>query len=442
MMILADLNVERPWWRERVPGLKTAISMESNSVDLVDVFSAIGETHLSKLKLYQRRAFFEDRSKMLAAQKHLLARFEVHRYSHILFTTMDICLDFLDRDFLLTLKESGIVVGGVLGDDEFNHSNFKSIVSMFDFLVVYLEKAARFYEKYSDAEFFVQNNCYSSSNMLPLIPFSKKTVDLTLVGAPFKSRLDILRGVIKDNSVKLAIYGPPKRWNKYPEFRSYYRGFLDAGKFYETLAESKFVFCSLREMSGRKHMNTKIWEAITAGSVPICEPYPALKYQFGLAGKLALPHFKSGNDIIELVQSKGEHVNLERLRNFIDGKYNYETTYSEMIKKFFSVKLNSRQEGNLIKHYCGASVVVGNKKIKPFVLLPGCNVFELQGPELKKLSVFQSIKSIFARKVSRTDFVLCASAHGRLNLINAKIYLLYLLLKKLKGMSFSLNNFR
>ena len=433
MIILADLNQGRPWWRERVPGLKTAISIEKSSVDLVDVFGALGELQLTGLKLYQRRAFFLDRAEMLAVQQRLLAYFEANQYSHVLFTTMDICLDFLDKDFLITLREKGIAVGGILGDDEFNHSNFRSIVYFFDFLVVYLEKAARFYKKYSDAEIFVQNNCYSSGNTRPLKPFLKKSVDLTLVGAPFKSRLDLLRGVIKNHSVKLAIYGPPKRWIKHPEFLSYYKGFLDPSKFYETLAESKFVFCSLREMSGRKHMNTKIWEAMTAGSIPICEPYPALNYQFGLVGKLALPNFRDSDDILEMIQTNREPTDLEKVRNFILGNYDYETSYSEMISSFYSVELNIKKKKNLVSHYCASSIIIGNKKIKPFIILPGHNVFQVQGSSIIRLGVLQSVKSIWAGEVSRTDFIFCQGKYSRINLINKYIYSSYLFLKKCKS---------
>ena len=100
MLILADLNQGRPWWRERVPGLEIAISKQRNPVELVDVFEAVGQPQLSECKLFERRVFFGDRFEMIAAQKRLLEFFNSNNYSHILFSTMDICQDFLDTKFL------------------------------------------------------------------------------------------------------------------------------------------------------------------------------------------------------------------------------------------------------------------------------------------------------------------------------------------------------
>ena len=98
---------------------------------------------------------------------------------------MDICIDFLDFDFLNSLTRKGIVIGAVLGDDEFNYSSFKSAVNSFDFLVVYLEGCG-YYSRYTNAKIFVQNNCFSAVNCLELKDFKSKPFDLCFVGAPFK----------------------------------------------------------------------------------------------------------------------------------------------------------------------------------------------------------------------------------------------------------------
>ena len=432
MLILADLNIERPWARERVPGLKIAINKQKKHVELIDIFEALGYSFLSKKKLYERKAFFMNRSNVLSAQNHLLNFLLDKKYTYILFTTMDNCIDFLDLDFLKTLNKHRFMVGAILGDDEFNYPNFRSIVPYLQYLVVYLKKAARYYKKYTNAIISVQNNCYSQENVLPLKDISEKKIDFTLVGAPFKNRLKLLRDILKNSEIKLAIYGPIKRWKKYPEFRKYYRGFLSPSKFYETLSRSKYIFCSLHTMNGRKHMNTKIWEALTAGSIPICEPYPALSYQFGLKEDLKIPYYYKGEDILEIIENNSENTNLRKIRKFIKGKYDYETSYTTIINTFFSLDLNDDVKKTNSTQFCAAPHFFKNKKLKPYILLPGVNIYKIEGQSIIKIGIIESIKSILSKKVSRTDFVLYNENNNYMNVINGFVYSSYLIIKNFK----------
>ena len=150
-------------------------------------------------------------------------------------------------------------------------------------------------------------------------------------------------------------------------------------------------------------------------------------------GKLALPNFRDSDDILEMIQTNREPTDLEKVRNFILGNYDYETSYSEMISSFYSVELNIKKKKNLVSHYCASSIIIGNKKIKPFIILPGHNVFQVQGSSIIRLGVLQSVKSIWAGEVSRTDFIFCQGKYSRINLINKYIYSSYLFLKKCKS---------
>ena len=389
LLIIGDLNVGRPWFRERVPGLKHALESVDVKIELLDVFFSLGIPELSNRKLFERRAYFHNLSHIRSAQDHLLLNIEKNQYSHVLFTTMDICIDFLDFDFLNSLTRKGIVIGAVLGDDEFNYSSFKSAVNSF-VLVVYLEKAARYYSRYTNAKIFVQNNCFSAVNCLELKDFKSKPFDLCFVGAPFKSRLRYLREVIKDPSIKLALYGPEKRWKNHQEFRKFYLVF-PADKFYETISMSKFTLCSLEDMKAKKHMNTKIWEAITAGSIPISEAYPPLTYQFKLTGDLALPTFKSGSDILRILKSREDVYNLRRLRKFIIGNFDYETSYTKMIKSFSDINSTNKINNKLKIHYCAAPIRTTNRKIKAIIPLPGRNIFKVENNSFTKVSFLKSI---------------------------------------------------
>ena len=254
-----------------------------------------------------------------------------------------------------------------------------------------------------------------------------------MVGAPFKNRLELLRNILKNSKIKLAIYGPIKRWNKYPEFKKYYKGFLSSNKFYETLSESKYVFCSLHTMNGRKHMNTKIWEALTAGNIPICEPYPALRYQFGLNGNLKIPHYHKSDDILEIIENNLESANISKIRKFIEGRFDYETSYTKIMNTFISLSLHNKDEKINSTQFCAAPHFFNNKKFKPYILLPGVNIYKIKDNSIIRIGIIESIKKILSKEVGRTDFVLCIENNNYMNFINGFIYSSYLVIKNFKN---------
>ena len=88
VIFLADLNDARPWWRERVPGLRQLEA--DNKIVLLDIFEAIGFPELSSLKLYLRREVLSRHDVQEKILENLMALTVVHKSKRVLFSTLAI----------------------------------------------------------------------------------------------------------------------------------------------------------------------------------------------------------------------------------------------------------------------------------------------------------------------------------------------------------------
>ena len=149
------------------------------------------------------------------------------------------------------------MLGCIFGDDELNYENYKFFLRLFDFVVVYLDEYAKKYQRLCATNFFVQGNCYSEANR---IAPSEQENKIAFVGSPFEKRVELIRSLLA-RDVSIDIYGPPKRWRKYPDLLSHFKGYMDAEKFFETLNSYAFTYSSIIDMNGEKHMNTRYGKA-------------------------------------------------------------------------------------------------------------------------------------------------------------------------------------
>ena len=183
VIFLADLNDARPWWRERVPGLRQLEA--DNKIVLLDIFEAIGFPELSSLKLYLRREVLSRHDVQEKILENLMALTVVHRQTSFVFDTRQL-LNVPYRRLSFSLKEQNIVLGCVFGDDELNYENYKFFLRLFDFVVVYLDEYAKKYQRLCATNFFVQGNCYSEANR---IAPSEQENKIAFVGSPFEKRV-------------------------------------------------------------------------------------------------------------------------------------------------------------------------------------------------------------------------------------------------------------
>ena len=167
--------------------------------------------------------------------------------------------------------------------------------------------------------------------------------DVVLVGSPIANRPLIVKKLI-DAGVNLAIYGS-EHWNKYEYARSSYYGYVDTEKFNDTIAQSKIVLALLEDhVNGNLHMNTKIWEAVRVGRLPIVTFYePLIKdYEFVEGSELVMYH--NVPDLINKVIKYTDDVTTrlevtKNLYNKVFENFNYIDLYEELFNKLVRAKI-------------------------------------------------------------------------------------------------------
>ena len=406
VVFLADLNQTRPWWRERVPGLRELEVQDK--IILLDIFEAIGFPELSHMKLYLRRETLSRHDVQAKILDNLIALTAASNSKRILFSTLDNCLTFLTEELVYSLKEKGIVLGCVFGDDELNFENYKFFLRLFDFVVVYLDEYAMKYGRVCSSNYFVQGNCYSEVNRI--VP-AKQENKIAFVGSPFKRRVELIRSLVARN-VSIDIYGPPKRWRNYQDLMPYFKGYMDADKFFETLNSYAFTYCSIIDMNGKKHMNTKVWESLCSGSYPLVEHHNAFENQFGLSGELKLEYISGPEDIERMLGAGPRSEKVSKIQSHLASEHVYEKSYAAMIEAFlrssYSDKKCSAEAGKSLIGAVTLSKGMGYAGF-PWLILPGVNIYHFDGQHTTRCSFLKSVRYLLKRRVQRTNYTISAN---------------------------------
>lgn len=172
-----------------------------------------------------------------------------------------------------------------------------------------------------------------------LTAVSKKTIDISFVGSPFKNRLEILESVAKEALQKgwrLKIYGPfyEKRyiWKKYllkyryPYlYKFLYNGSLSSFEVAEIYAKSKIVL-NIHDLKHRSP-NPRTFDILAVGVLEICDLRD--NYVGDLKPDKALVTFENIDELLKNIEFYLSHP-LERENIAIYGKNNnmYSMEYS------------------------------------------------------------------------------------------------------------------
>ena len=429
VIFLADLNTSRPWWRERVPALRQ-LEVDNNVV-LLDIFEAIGYPELSSTKLYLRREALSRHDVQAKILANLLALAVKHDSKRILFSTLDNCLTFLTEDLISNLKQYSIITGCIFGDDELNYENYKFYLRLFDFVVVYLDEYAQKYARLCAIDFFVQGNCYSEANR---IAPSKQENKIAFVGSPFKKRVDLIRSLLMKD-INIDIYGPPKRWRKYPDLLPYFKGYMEAEQFFSTLNSYAFTYSSIIDMNGQKHMNTKVWESLCSGSYPLVEHHDAFEKQFGLSDDLQIEFISSLEDFERILASGPRTEKVLKIQSYLRSDHIYEKSYPKMIAAFSSAPTldNKKRLKNRTSVIGAVSLSKGpGPSGFPWLILPGINIYDFDGKAVTRCGFLTSIGHLLNGRVQRSNYTVSTSDIPQITSVYFQriITNLYLIFKK------------
>ena len=335
ILFACDTEKSRAWHRDRLPSINSAIQNVGFVCKVVDLYSLLGNFDKSPADTKYRKYFFQ-RANIEKINENFIENVQKHHPDILLIGTADNYRDFLLPRTIRKIRQKGILVSGILGDDEFNYPQYKFFVGWFDLFVVYVKSCLNYYENLKLSKgYFFPNSCYLKSKQFPQCQ-DQIEYDVAIVGAPIANRPNIIKALV-DSGVKLAIYGS-EQWLKYNYARNSYHGYVETKNFDKVLSKSKIILALLEDhLTGKLHMNTKIWEAVRVGRLPIATYYEPLINDYNLKEGEDIVMYKNISDLRDKVifYANNEKERIKIAKNLYDKVYN-DFNYCDLYKKLFN----------------------------------------------------------------------------------------------------------
>jgi hypothetical protein len=345
ILIACDTNVSRPWHRDRIPAIHSACRAIGCDYEIIDIYDILGQHEYMPTNVEVRRKFLQSVDIDLVNEnfEEEIAR---RKPNILMLGTADNYKHFLLPRTVCNLRDRGIYVVGILGDDEFKYPEYRFLVGWFDHFVAYVKPCYEYYQnlRVSDG-YYLPNSCYL--NGLEFEDHSQETeCDVTLIGAPIANRPEMMRELI-DSGLKVEIYGS-KEWHKYDFAAECYRGFVDSKMFDEVLRRGKIVLAFMEDhLTGSLHMNTKIWEAVRVGRLPISTFYQPLISDYKLAEDREIVMYNDTSDLVKKAKffaaNRDARLKISRaLYNKVKQDLDYALLYRKLFEKLLDeCKTNS-----------------------------------------------------------------------------------------------------
>ena len=300
ILFACDTNKSRAWYRDRIPAIQKAINKVEFSVVLVDIYNLLGDDKYNPSNVSERKLFLQTTD--LIKKNKLFEKKIIELSPKVLILgTADNYCEFLRAETIRNIRNAGIYVVGILGDDEFNYPQYRFLIGWFDLFVAYVKPCLEYYEKFNVSKgYFFPNSCYLNDK--EFIDHHQDTVyDAIIIGAPIANRAEMVTALVS-SGLKVGIYGSPQ-WKNHELLKKYYLGFVPTEEFDQILSKGKIVLAFLEDhISGKLHMNTKIWEAVRVGRLPISTYYDRLINDYGLTENVNIIMYKDKIELIEKIQ--------------------------------------------------------------------------------------------------------------------------------------------
>lgn len=335
VLLACDTSEFNPWARDRLVAINKALGEASSEYKIVDIYGYKG---LEKArKIHKKRAINHfNRFNIPVANESLLQTVLDFNPDLCVLGTVDNYALYLFPETILKIREKGIRVVGILGDDEFTWKRNQYFVPYFDKVMVYVSAYAEFYNQLiDDVSFYLPNSCYLANKERPRIKERQKKYDVTLVGAPFGPRPEIVR-LLDEAGVDICVFGS-RAWLGKLRDPKVYKGYIAHNGFDEVCLYSKIILAPLEDhLSGQMHMNTKIWEAVRAGQLPITSYYKPLFDDYGLIEGESIVTYRDLNDLVKKVKFYLDHPDeRERIADALYSKVYSQFNYDTLYEKFF-----------------------------------------------------------------------------------------------------------
>ncbi len=346
ILLACDTNKTRPWFRDRIPSIEAAFKQIDYSCEIIDIYGLLGRHKYMPTHTKFRNKFFQS-TDLISVNKNFETEIIRKKPKVLILGTADNYREFLLPQTIRNIRENGIKVIGILGDDEFNYPQYRFLLGWFDLFVAYVKPCLEYYENFNLSKgYYFPNSCYLRDKKFH--EHSQKTkYDAVLIGAPSANRPEMVEGLI-NSGINLAIYGSPE-WKKYSFSNGYYFGFIDTNEFDIVLSNSKIVLAFLEDhLTGSLHMNTKIWEAVRVGRLPITTYYDRLVKDYELVDGKNIVMYKDQKDLIDkvnyYVNNSKERLKIAKaLYEKVESSFDYSTMYQKLFNNLMNNKFNKKK---------------------------------------------------------------------------------------------------
>lgn len=174
------------------------------------------------------------------------------------------------------------------GDDDAQFYDYSSLNSFFvDYSLISHKEFVKLYK--NKAFFSVGTN---TDQFKPLS--IEKKYDVTFIGTPKTDRADFVR-YLMGKGIKIKVFGAG--WEKHPEFKEVYGGFLDKEDYTKVINQSKINLCFNKNYLGKTHVIQKFFEMNACKSFVLTEYCKGYSNLFKLGTELVM--FKDKKDLYE-----------------------------------------------------------------------------------------------------------------------------------------------
>jgi len=122
-----------------------------------------------------------------------------------------------------------------ISDDDWRHENHSRFLALYsDFFTICFPANIPKYEKYGHKNVILTQWGSNPNNFYPTE--AEKKIDVSLIGLAYKPRPEWIKYLV-DNGITVKVFG--KGWNKYPDLKNIYGGFLSGENFLNTINKTK-----------------------------------------------------------------------------------------------------------------------------------------------------------------------------------------------------------
>jgi spore maturation protein CgeB/uncharacterized protein YfkK (UPF0435 family) len=231
--------------------------------------------------------------------------------------------DEFDLDFFDKIREicPKIKLINLFSDDEWNFDNYSRYYALFfDYLITVKKDLSDYHgDGIKNIQFLygVSEKEYRPQNL-------EKKYDISFIGSPIRDRAEFISFLVK-NKINIFIAGPG--WEKYPNLKERYLGFLNPEDFLKTINQSKInLIFSKTALKGKgkkdSHLKLRVFEFAACKSFGLIESTPGMVGFF----KNKKINFKTKEELLEKVKYYLTHEEeREKLANL---------SYSYFLKNF------------------------------------------------------------------------------------------------------------